>query len=88
VSGIAGSIPDEVIGYLNLSSQISNVGMFKNFHLSMSSRSALGFTQPPIQRISDVFFPGSKAAGSIHLQLSAEVKKTYINTCLHGVVLS
>jgi hypothetical protein len=39
----------------------------KNFHFSISSRPALGFTQPPIQwvpRGGGGSFPGGKAAGT------------------------
>jgi hypothetical protein len=54
----------------------------------MSSRPALGPTQPPIQRVPGVKRPG-RAADHSPL-ISAEVKKMWIytSTRLHGVVLN
>jgi hypothetical protein len=61
----------------------SSPGRVKNFHFSMSSRPALGPTQPPIQRepgalSPDVKRPGREADHS--LPTSTEVKKTWIYT--------
>jgi hypothetical protein len=42
----------------------SSPGRVKNFHFFMSSRPALGFTQPPIQWERGGLFPGGKAAGT------------------------
>jgi hypothetical protein len=50
----------------------------KNFHISMSSRPALGSTQPPIQWVSRVKRLGCEADHS--LTTSAEVKKTCVYT--------
>jgi hypothetical protein len=55
----------------------------KNFHLSMSSRPALRFTQSPIQWVlgalsSSVKRPGREADHST--ETSAEVKKTWVYT--------
>jgi hypothetical protein len=54
-----------------------------NFHFSMSSRPALGPTQPPIQRVPGAPFPGVKRPGreADHSPpTSAEVKKMWIYT--------
>jgi hypothetical protein len=50
----------------------------KKFHFSVSSRPALGFTQPPFQWVPGVKRLGRKADHSP--QTSAEVKKTWMNT--------
>jgi hypothetical protein len=42
----------------------SSPGGVKNFHFSMSSRPALGSTQPPIQCVLGAHSPGVKAAGA------------------------
>jgi hypothetical protein len=42
----------------------SSPGRVKNFHFSMSSRPALGSTQPPIEWVPGGSFPGGKAAGA------------------------
>jgi hypothetical protein len=60
-----------------------NPGEGKNFHFSMSSRPALGPTQPPIQWVPwalslEVKRPGREAGRS--LPTSAEAKKTWIYT--------
>jgi hypothetical protein len=55
----------------------------KNFHFSMSSRLALGPTQPPIQWVPGALSPGVKRPGreADHLPpTSAEVKKTWVYT--------
>jgi hypothetical protein len=41
----------------------SSPGGGKNFHFSMSSRPALGPTQPPIQWVLGAFLPGLKGPG-------------------------
>jgi hypothetical protein len=74
----------------------SSPGSVKNFPFSMSSRPALGLTQPPIQSIPGAFSPGVKRPGceADHSpQVSSEVNKMwiYISTppiSLHGVVLN
>jgi hypothetical protein len=57
----------------------SSLGTGKIFIFSTSSRSALGLTQPPIQRVPWALSPGVKPQGvkrTAHLKLySAEVKK-------------
>jgi hypothetical protein len=68
----------------------SSVG--KNFHFSMSSRPALGPTQPPIQWVPRVLSPGVKQLereADHSPSTSAEVKK-YVHSPihLHGVVLN
>jgi hypothetical protein len=66
--------------------QSSGPGRVKNFNFSISSRSALGSTQPPIKRLpADYFPPGVKRQGreADHSPPSSdEVKKTraYIST--------
>jgi hypothetical protein len=62
----------------------------KNFIFSTLSRPALRFTQPPIQLIPGVKWPGHEADHSS--PTSAEVKKMWIYTSIpihfHGVVLN
>jgi hypothetical protein len=61
----------------------SSLGMVENFHYSMSSRPALRFTQPPIQRVPPATSPGVKRPGreADHSPpTSAEVKKMWIYT--------
>jgi hypothetical protein len=61
----------------------SSPGMVKNFLFSTSSRPALGPTQPPIQWVSGVLYPGVKRPGreADHSPpVSAEVKKMWIYT--------
>jgi hypothetical protein len=41
----------------------SSPGRVKNFHFSVSSRPALGFTQPPIKMGTGGSFPGVKRQG-------------------------
>jgi hypothetical protein len=60
----------------------SSPGGRKNFHVSISSRPALGPTQPPIQWVTG-FFPGVKRPGredDHSPPTSAEVKKTWVYT--------
>jgi hypothetical protein len=55
----------------------------KNFHFSMSSRPALGPTQPPIQWAPGALSPGVKRPGreaDRSPPTSAEVKKTWVYT--------
>jgi hypothetical protein len=55
----------------------------KNFHFSISSRPALGFTQPPIQLEPGALSPGVKRTGreADHSPpTSAEAKKKWIYT--------
>jgi hypothetical protein len=57
--------------------------MVKNFHFSMSSRPALGFTQPPIQWVPGGLSPGVKLPGreaDYSPPTTAEVKKICIYT--------
>jgi hypothetical protein len=76
--------------------QSSSYGGGNNFHFSMSSRPALGPTQPPIQWVPGALSPGVKRPGreADHSPpASAEVKKNvglHIHSpiCLHGVVLN
>jgi hypothetical protein len=61
----------------------SSPGRIKNFHFFMSSRPALGSTQPPIQCVTGalspgVYWPWSEADNSPSTR--AEVKKTWIHT--------
>jgi hypothetical protein len=67
---------------------VKSPGAGKNFHFSMSSKPALGPTQPPIQWVPGVKRPGREADHSP--PTSAEVKKTWIytSTRLHGVLLN
>jgi hypothetical protein len=61
--------------------RISNPGGGKHFHFSMSSRPALGPTQPPIQWVQRTLSPGVKRPGceADHLPpTSAEVKKMWV----------
>jgi hypothetical protein len=63
------------------SARSSSPGKVKNFHFSMSSRPALGSTQPPIQWVPGALSPGVKRPGreADHLPpASTEVKKTWI----------
>jgi hypothetical protein len=71
----------------------SSPGRVKNSLFSMSSRPALGTTQPPIQWVPGALSPGVKWLGrevDHSPPASAEVKKMWIytSTCLHGVVLN
>jgi hypothetical protein len=55
------------------------------FHFSVSSRPAMGLTQPPIQWVPGALSPGVKRPGreADHSpQTSAEVKKTWVYTSL------
>jgi hypothetical protein len=55
----------------------------KNFHFSMSSTQALGFTQPPIKRVMGALSPWVKRPGREYHhspQSSAEFKKMWIYT--------
>jgi hypothetical protein len=71
-------------------------GGVKNFHFSMSSRQALGSTQPPIQWVLGTLSPGVKQQGheaDPSSPTSAKVKKTWAYTCtppicLHGIMLN
>jgi hypothetical protein len=73
----------------------SSPGGVENFHSSMSSRPALGSTQPPIQWVPLALCPGVKRPrreANHSPPTSAEVKKTLVYTstpptCLHDVVL-
>jgi hypothetical protein len=75
---------------------ISSPGGDKNFLFSMSSRSALGSTQPPIKWVQGPLSPGVKRPEleADHSPLtSAKVKNTWIYTStppirLHGLVLN
>jgi hypothetical protein len=61
----------------------SSPGGVKNFHFSMSSRPALGSTQPPIQWLPGALSPGVKRPGGEadhSLPASTEVKKMWIYT--------
>jgi hypothetical protein len=63
----------------------------KNFNLSMSSRLALGSTQPPVQCVPWVLSPGVKKPGreTDHSQTSAEtIGFIYIHfpVRIHGIV--
>jgi hypothetical protein len=60
----------------------SSPGRGKNFHISMSSRSAMGPTQPPIQWVPAAVSPGVKQPGreADYSPTSTEVKKTWIYT--------
>jgi hypothetical protein len=65
----------------------------KNFHFSISSRPALGSTQPPIQWVPGALSPGARRQGREADQsppTSAEVKKPWIYTSTfpHDIVLS
>jgi hypothetical protein len=59
--------------YLGWTTERSSPGRVKNFHFSMSSRPALGSTQPPVQWVPGVKRPGREADHSP--PTSAEVKK-------------
>jgi hypothetical protein len=62
----------------------------KNFHFSMSSRPAVGPTQPPIQWVSGALSPGIKLPGheADHSPpTSTEVKKTWICTSTPNLLL-
>jgi hypothetical protein len=50
-------------GWTTKGSGSSSPGRVKNFHLSISSRLALGSTQPPINGYRGLF-PGGNAAGA------------------------
>jgi hypothetical protein len=61
----------------------------KNFHISISSRPALGLILPPIQRVPGALSPGVKRQGreADHSPpSSAEVKKTWIYTYIHSLI--
>jgi hypothetical protein len=74
----------------------SGPGRVKNFHFSISSRPALGFTQPLIQRVSGGAFHGSKAAGVWSWPLTCNCYRgqenvdlyTHSPIRLHGVELN
>jgi hypothetical protein len=73
----------------------SSPGRIKNFLFSTSSKPALGFTQPPIQRVPGAVSPGVKLPwreADHSPPASAKVKKMWIYTStrihLHGVVLN
>jgi hypothetical protein len=76
--------------------RVPSPGRVKNFHFSMSSRLALGFTQPPIQWVPGALSLGVKRPvreADHSPPASAEVKKNvdlYIHSPirLHGVVLN
>jgi hypothetical protein len=56
----------------------SNPGGGKNVHFSMSSRPALGSTQPPIQWVPGALSPGESSRGvklTTHLQLVPRSRK-------------
>jgi hypothetical protein len=61
----------------------SSPGEGNNFHFSMSSRPALGSTQPPIQWVPRALSPEIKRPGreaDYSATANAEVKKTWIYT--------
>jgi hypothetical protein len=63
--------------------RISNPGEGKNFHFSMSSRAALGLTQPPIQWVRKALSPGVKRPGRESDKsppTTADAKKTWVYT--------
>jgi hypothetical protein len=63
--------------------QSSSAGRVKNVLFSMSSRLALGSTQPPVQWVTRALSPGAKQLGreTDHSPLSsAAVKKMWIST--------
>jgi hypothetical protein len=76
--------------------RILRLGGGKNFDFHVSSRPALGPTQPPIEWVSGALSPGTKQPGreaDNSPPTSAEVKKTWISIrllpiCLHAVVLN
>jgi hypothetical protein len=57
----------------------SSTGRVSNFHFSISSRPALGSTQPPIQWVPWASFPGCKTVGALkqttHLELVLRSRK-------------
>jgi hypothetical protein len=62
---------------------VPSPGRVNNFHFSISSRPALGFTQPPMQRVAGSLPPGVKRPGreaNDSTPTSAEVKKMWIYT--------
>jgi hypothetical protein len=66
----------------------SNPGRVKNFHFSISSRPALGSTQPPIKWVPGGSFPGVRWQGreaDRSPPTSAEVKKMWIY--IHSPIL-
>jgi hypothetical protein len=55
--------------------------MIKNFHFSISSRPAVGFTQPPTQLVAGALYPEVKRPrheADHSPRTSVEVKKTWI----------
>jgi hypothetical protein len=61
----------------------SNPGRVKNFYFSMSSKPAVGSTQPPMQWVTGALSPGVKRPGreaDHSTRISVEVKKTWIYT--------
>jgi hypothetical protein len=71
-------------------SRSSSSGRAKNFLFSVSSRPALGPTQPPIQWVPRTLTPGVKRPGreaDHSFPASAEVKKMRIYTSTHRVKL-
>jgi hypothetical protein len=70
-------------GLEELRGRSSSPARVKNFLFSTLSRSALGFTQPPIQRVPGALSPGVKRPGreADHSPpASAEVKKMWVYT--------
>jgi hypothetical protein len=82
-------LDDRVVG-------VPSPGRVKNFHFCMSSRPALGSTQPSIQWVPGALSPGVKRPereADHPPPNNAEIKKMWIYTStppirLHGVVLN